>query len=102
MDPCQRGTHTALVKQKSNTQYTSIAMKTLLALLVLATALPASVQAGSCAPYVTHTCVVNTRTECRWATDHCGRRYSYEVKMVTCRSYYNNGKTSTFTKAYRA
>ncbi len=79
-------------------------MKTLLALLVLAipAAIPASVEAGSCAPYVTHTCVVNSRTECRWATDHCGRRFSYEVRVVTYLSHYSNGQTSTFAKAYRA
>ena len=102
MDLCERGTHAASVKHKSSTQHTSIAMKTLLALLVLAAAIPASVQAGYCATYITHTCVVNTRTECRWATNHCGRRYSYGVKMVTYRSYYNNGQTSTFTRSYRA
>jgi hypothetical protein len=77
-------------------------MKTLLALLVLATTIPASVQASSCAPHVTHTCVVNSRTECRWATDHCGRRFSYEVRVVTYRRHYSNGQTSTFAKTYRA
>jgi hypothetical protein len=75
-------------------------MKTLLALLILATAIPAA-QAGHCAPYVVSTCVVNTRTECRWAKDHCGRRYSYEVRVVTYRAHYNTGATATFTKAYR-
>lgn len=76
-------------------------MKTLLTLLVLATAIPAA-KADSCAPFVTHTCVVSRKNECRWATDQCGRRYSYEVKVVTYRSYYSNGLTSTFTRAYRA
>jgi hypothetical protein len=76
-------------------------MKTLLALLVLATALPAA-HAGHCAPYVTQTCVVNSRVECRWATDHCGRRYSYHVRVVTYRSHYSNGATSAFTRTYRA
>ncbi len=77
-------------------------MKTLLALFVLAAAIPATVEAGSYRPYVTHTCVVNSRTECRWAAHYCGRRYSYEVKVVTYRNFYSNGQTSTFTKAYRA
>jgi len=76
-------------------------MKTLLALLVLAAAVPAA-QAGTCQPYVTQTCVVSSKTECRWAKDHCGRRYSYEVKVVTYRSHYSDGQTSTFTKTYRA
>jgi hypothetical protein len=79
-----------------------IAMKTLLTLLVLATAIPSAVQAGYCAPYVTQTCVVDSRLECRWATDRCGRPYSYHVRVVTYRSFYSNGQTSTFTKAYRA
>ena len=76
-------------------------MKTLLALLILAAATPA-VQAGHCTPYVTHTCVVQARTECRWAADHCGRRYSYEVRVVTYRAYYSNGGTATYTRTYRA
>ncbi len=75
-------------------------MKTLLTLLILATAVPAA-RADYCRPYVTHTCVVCGRTECRWATDHCGRRYSYHVRVVTYRSYYSDGQTATFTKAYR-
>jgi hypothetical protein len=76
-------------------------MKTLLTLLLLATAVPAA-KADYCRPYVTHTCVVCSRTECRWATDHCGRRYSYHVRVVTYRSYYSNGQTSTFARSYRA
>lgn len=76
-------------------------MKTLLALILLATAAP-TLQAGHCAPYVVSTCVVCSRTECRWATDHCGRRFNYEVRVVTYRSHYSNGATTTFTQAYRA
>ena len=53
-------------------------------------------------PYVTHTCVVCAHTECRWAQDHCGRHYSYEVRVVTYRSYFSNGQTSTYTRTYRA
>ncbi|MBL9115751.1 MAG: hypothetical protein JNJ83_12150 [Verrucomicrobiaceae bacterium] len=76
-------------------------MKTLLALLILATAAP-TLQAGYCAPYVVSTCVVCSRTECRYAYDHCGRPFSYEVRVVTYRAYYNTGTTITFTKTYRA
>lgn len=79
-------------------------MKTLIILsisLITACAAPVA-KAGGCQPYITHTCVVNSRTECRWAVNSCGKRYSYEVKVVTYRSYYSNGQTSTFTKSYRA
>jgi len=76
-------------------------MKTLLTLLILTIAVPA-VRADYCKPRVTHTCVVCSRSECRWATNSCGKRYSYEVRVVTYRSHYSNGQTATFTKAYRA
>ena len=77
-------------------------MKTLFTLLVLAIAIPSAVQAGYCAPYVTQTCVVDSRLECRWATDHCGRPYSYHVRVVTYRSYYSNGATTLFTRVHGA
>lgn len=87
---------------KTETQSTKhIAMKTLLTLLILATAVPAA-RADYCQPYVVQTCVVCSRTECRWAVNSCGRRYSYEVRVVTYRSHYSNGQTSTFTRSYRA
>lgn len=76
-------------------------MKTLLTLLILATAVPAT-KADDCRPYVTHTCVVCSRTECRWALDHCGHRHSYHVRVVTYRSHYSNGQSSAFTRVYRA
>jgi hypothetical protein len=76
-------------------------MKTLLTLLILASAVPAA-RADYCQPYVVSTCVVCARTECRWATDHCGRRYSYEVRVVTYRSHYSNGAACNLTKSYRA
>lgn len=77
---------------------------TLLPLVVLtfAIAVPASAEAGNCGvPYVTHTCVVKTHTEYRWAKDACGRRYSYEVLVTTYRSHFSNGQTSTFARATR-
>jgi hypothetical protein len=80
------------------------AMKTIAILaiaLITACAAP-SAKADYCRPYITHTCVVHSRTECRWATDYCGRRFSYEVRVVTYRSYYSNGQSTTFTKTYRA
>jgi len=69
--------------------------------LITACAAP-SAKAEYCRPYITHTCVVHSRTECRWATDQCGRRYSYEVRVVSYRSYYNNGQNRNFTKTCRA
>jgi hypothetical protein len=81
-----------------------ITMKTitLLAIALITACAAPSAKADSCRPYITHTCVVHSRTECRWATDHCGHRYSYEVRVVTYRSHYSNGQSSTFTKTYRA
>jgi hypothetical protein len=80
------------------------AMKTtaLLAIALITACAAHSAKADHCRPYVTHTCVVHSRTECRRATDHCGRRYPYEVRVVTCRSYYSNGQSRTFTQTYRA
>jgi hypothetical protein len=68
--------------------------------LITVTATP-SAKADYCRPYITHTCVLHSRTECHWATDHCGRRYAYEMRVVTYRSFYSNGRSSTFTKTYR-
>ncbi len=76
-------------------------MKTILALLILATAIPAA-RADYCQPYLVRTCEVCRSSECRYASDHCGRRYSYEVTVITYRSYYSNGSTATFTRSYRA
>jgi hypothetical protein len=76
-------------------------MKTILTLLILATAIPAA-RADYCQPYLVRTCEVCRNSECRWTTDHCGRRFSYEVTVITYRSYYSNGSTSTFTRSYRA
>jgi hypothetical protein len=77
-------------------------MKTLLTLLILAAVLPSAVQGGYCAPYITQTCVVDYRLECRWTTDHCGRPYSYHVRVFTCRNYHSNGATTLFTRVHGA
>jgi hypothetical protein len=102
MGLCERSTHATRKLKLKIENLKRIAMKTLLTLLVLATAIPSAVQAGYCAPYVTQTCVVDSRLVCRWATDCCGRPYSYHVRVVTYRNFYSNGQTGTFTKAYRA
>lgn len=70
--------------------------------LALVTTCTSPARADYCRPFVTHTCVVCSRIECRWATDACGRHFSYEVKIVTYRSHYSNGQTTTFSKTYRA
>jgi hypothetical protein len=98
--PCERGIHAA---RKSKSHTTSIVMKTiaLIAIALITTFATPAARADYCRPYVTHTCVVDSRTECRWITDSCGRRYSYEITVVTYRSYYSNGETVTFTRSYR-
>lgn len=73
-----------------------------LALALVTTCTPPAARADYCQPFVTHTCVVCSRTECRWTKDACGRHYSYEVKVVTYRSHYSNGQTTTFSRTYRA
>ena len=59
-------------------------MKTiaLLAIALITACAAPSARADYCRPYITHTCVVHSRTEYRWATDHCGLRYAYEVRVV--------------------
>lgn len=52
----------------------------------------------SCAPTYVRTCVVDTRTECRWATDHCGRRYAYEVTVITYADVYSDGSQRRYTR----
>ena len=42
------------------------------------------------------------RTECRWATTDCGRRYSYEVTVITYANHYSDGSRSLFTRTFRA
>jgi hypothetical protein len=96
-DDChhERSTHAAGTLKR-------IPMKTLLTLLILAAVLPSAVQGGYCAPYITQTCVVDSRLESRWATDHFGRPYSYHVRVVTYRSYHSNGAITLFTRVHGA
>ena len=90
-------------------------MKTLLALLVLVTAIPAA-QAGTCPPPAPAYCPpkaavkpayaytkkLSARTECRWYTDKCGKRVSYEVTFITYADYFTDGSRRTYTKEIRA
>ncbi|WP_133796515.1 hypothetical protein [Prosthecobacter fusiformis] len=55
-----------------------------------------------CQPVYSHTKVIACRTECRWALDHCGRRYSYEVKVVTYADVYTDGTLRTYTQEVQA
>lgn len=89
-------------------------MKSILTLtIVIAAAIltlaPASAEAGtryqsysSCAPRYIQTREICRRYECRYATDHCGRRYSYQVTVVTYADYYSNGSKRSYTRVYRA
>ena len=38
------------------------------------------------------------RTECRWAKDHCGRRVSFEVVVITFADFYSDGSSRTYTR----
>ena len=87
-------------------------MKTI-AILALATltlaAAPASHAAeygyrtvGYCAPYIVCTKEVCRRTVCQYAYDHCGRRYSHQVVVVTYANHYSDGSTRTFIRSFRA
>jgi hypothetical protein len=58
--------------------------------------------AAYCAPRLICTKEVCRRTECRWATDHCGRRYSYEVTVITYANHYSDGSRNVFTRTFRA
>jgi hypothetical protein len=51
-----------------------------------------------CQPTYVCTKVVSCRTECRWAKDHCGKRYAYEVKVITYADVYSDGSTRTYSK----
>ena len=88
-------------------------MKTILAVLAIAlTSLAAAPSARAnecyaprrvyCAPVVVCTKVVCCHTECRWATDYCGRSYNYHVKVVTYADIYNDGSRNTYTRTFRA
>lgn len=94
-------------------------MKTILSFAITITALTASAPTASaadrissprvitvgydyCAPRYLCTKEVCRRTECRWAKDHCGRRYRYEVTVITFADHYSDGSRRTYTKIYRA
>jgi hypothetical protein len=101
--------------QTQNNPPKYIAMKTLLALLTLAAVTPAA-HAGTCPspapaycppkasakPAYAYTKKLATRTECRWYTDKCGKRASYEVTYVTYADYYTDGSHRTYTKEIRS
>ena len=86
-------------------------MKTILTALILASTLTApALHAGSCPPPKPAVCkpayaytkIVGSRKECRWYTDKCGKRVSYEVTYLTYTDYYTDGSTRTYTKEVRA
>lgn len=85
-----------------------------IAVLVLAVlgfaAAPATTHARSyyepvaqhCARRLVCTKEVCRHTQCRWATDHCGRSFSYHVTTVTYVNLYSDGSRETFTRTHRA
>jgi hypothetical protein len=91
-----------------------IAMKTI-AMLALATitlaAAPAAsaadyscsyrVNVGYCAPYYVRTKEVCRRNVCKYAYDHCGRRYSYNVVVITYADIYSDGSSRSYTRSFR-
>lgn len=89
-------------------------MKTILAVLAIAVTTLATAPAAQanecyygprrvyCAPVFVCTKVICCRTECRYATDHCGRSYSFHVKVVTYADIYSDGSRNTYTRTFRA
>ncbi len=88
-------------------------MKTILALAIALftfAATPATTQAcdysvvtvGYCAPTVVCTKEICRHSYCRWATDYCGRRYSYEVTVITFADYYSDGSCQRYTRSFRS
>ena len=86
-------------------------MKLILALLLITAALtatPSTSQATdcrvstACAPTLLSTCEVGRRNECLVTTDHCGRRTSLMVTVVTFRSHFSDGSSRTFSRTFRA
>jgi hypothetical protein len=55
-----------------------------------------------CAPKFVCTREVCRRTECRYAYDHCGRRISFEVVVITYADFYSDGSRRTYTRTHRA
>lgn len=55
-----------------------------------------------CAPRYVCTEELCRRTECRYALDHCGRRVSIQVTVITYADRYSDGSRRTYTRAYRA
>ena len=51
-----------------------------------------------CAPTYVCTRVICRNTECRYGYDHCGRRVSYYVTVVTYADYYSDGSSRTYTR----
>lgn len=41
--------------------------------------------------YKVRTCEINRCKYKKWAYDHCGKRYSYWVTVVTYKDFYSNG-----------
>lgn len=68
-----------------------------LAAAALLTAAPTTASAGysHCGPrvYKIRTCEVDRCQYRKWAYDHCGRRYSYWVTVITYKDTFSNGSS---------
>jgi len=95
---------------------TNTPMKSILAIAIAiaaasVTLLPAPAEASNryrsgysaavCKPHFVCTRVLSRHYECRWAKDHCGRRYSYRVLVTTYADVYSNGSYRTYTRVVR-
>lgn len=55
-----------------------------------------------CVPTLVCTREICRSIQCRYATDHCGRRYSYEVTVVTYANIYSDGSSQQYTRSFRS
>lgn len=53
-----------------------------------------------CTPTYRYTRQIDSYCEVRWATDHCGRRFRYWVKVVTYADVYSDASHRTYTRVF--
>ena len=54
------------------------------------------------APKLICTEIVRKKTECRTGYDHCGRKFTYHVTVITYKDVYSNGHNRFYAKTLRA
>lgn len=55
---------------------------------------------SACTPTYRYTRQIDSHCEVRWATDHCGRRFRYRVKVVTYADVYSDASYRTYTRTF--